>query len=175
LVLSWYLVDIKSVLRFLRYWDTKRVSRMVQIGTDLNIHKVLPRIDTPDHWGESMKRIRVLVANRPRMMRELLLATISDQPDIEIVGELQDDTQVFESVERTQPDFLIIALEETGERPALCDLILDRHPQTRIIALSPEGNLSIFYWASLKIRSNQIETSEEGILNALRTKSQLVG
>jgi hypothetical protein len=148
---------------------------LVPIGTDLNIHIAPLFVDTPSHWEKIMKRIRVVVANRPRMMRELLLATISDQPDIEIVGELQDDTLVFETVERTQPDFLIIALEETGERPALCDLILDRYPQTRIIALSPDGNLSIFYWASLSIRSNQLETSEQGILNALRTKSQLVG
>ncbi len=34
-----------------------------------------------------MKPIRILVANRPRLMRELVMATISDRPDIEIVGE----------------------------------------------------------------------------------------
>lgn len=33
-----------------------------------------------------MKPIRVLVANHPRLMREPVLATISDEPDIEIVG-----------------------------------------------------------------------------------------
>ena len=35
---------------------------------------------------QAMKPIRVLVANRPRLMRELMVATISEQPDIEIVG-----------------------------------------------------------------------------------------
>ena len=34
------------------------------------------------------KVIRILVANRPRVMRELLLATLADRPDIEIVGEV---------------------------------------------------------------------------------------
>ena len=143
--------------------------------THLNIHNVAQSGDTPGHLENSMKKIRVVVANRPRMMRELLLATISDQPDIEIVGELQDDTQVFETVGRTLPDFLIIALEGPNERPVICDVVLDRYPQTRVIALSPDGNFSNFYWASLNIRSSQIETSEEGILSALRTKSQLVG
>jgi len=33
-----------------------------------------------------MTPIRVLVGNRPRLMRELLMATIADQSDIEIVG-----------------------------------------------------------------------------------------
>jgi hypothetical protein len=35
------------------------------------------------------KTIRVLVANRPRLMRELIVATFADQPDIEIVGEIE--------------------------------------------------------------------------------------
>ena len=38
------------------------------------------------------KPIRVLVANRPRLMRETILATFADQPDIEIVGEVADES-----------------------------------------------------------------------------------
>jgi chemotaxis response regulator CheB len=33
-----------------------------------------------------VNKIRVLVANRPRLMRELVLAMIADQPDIEEIG-----------------------------------------------------------------------------------------
>ena len=40
-----------------------------------------------------MRKIRVLVANRPRLMRELVLATIADQPDIEVVGETQNESE----------------------------------------------------------------------------------
>src|SRR5438034_11181329 len=57
-----------------------------------------------------MKTIKVLVANRPRLMRELVLATISDQPDIEVVGVLDDEAGILESVERAKPDFLIVRL-----------------------------------------------------------------
>jgi len=35
-------------------------------------------------YEQAMKPIRVLVANRPRLMRELMVATISEQPDIEL-------------------------------------------------------------------------------------------
>jgi chemotaxis response regulator CheB len=41
-----------------------------------------------------MKTIRVLVANRPRLMREVVLETISDQADIEIVGEIRDESEL---------------------------------------------------------------------------------
>ena len=122
-----------------------------------------------------MKKIRVLVANRPRLMRELVLATISDQPDIEIVGEIQDDSEIPHVIEETHPDFLIIALEEADQRPSLCDFILERYPSMRILALAPERNISVFYWAFLDIHSNAVEASEEGVLNALRSKPQPVG
>ncbi len=49
------------------------------------------------------KSIRVLVANHPRLLRETILATFADQPDIEIVGEVTDEGEIFENVSRTLP------------------------------------------------------------------------
>ncbi len=122
-----------------------------------------------------MNKIRVLVANRPRLMRELILAIISDQPDIEIIGELQNDIEILDIVEQKRPDVLIIDLEDSDERPVICDLVLDRHPHMKILALAPERNTSILFWASLDIRANRTEASEEGILGGLRSKPELVG
>ncbi len=121
------------------------------------------------------ERIRVVVANRPRLMRELVLETISDQPDIEIVGEVQEEGDILRVVEEMEPDFLIIALDESKQRPRLCDALLRQHPGMRILALAPEQNSSIFYWASLDIHSSRVEASEQGVLRALRRKTQLVG
>jgi chemotaxis response regulator CheB len=115
-----------------------------------------------------VRRIRVLVANRPRLMRELVLATISDQPDIEVVGEIQDDSQILEIAGQVCPDCLIIAMEDSGMRPKICEELLERWPNMKILALAAKANNSIFYWATPVIRSNRVETSEEGILNALR-------
>jgi DNA-binding NarL/FixJ family response regulator len=120
-----------------------------------------------------VQRIRVLVANRPRLMRELVLATISDQPDIEVVGEIQDDSQILEIAGQVSPDCLIIALEESGVRPKICDELLERWPNMKILALAAKDNISIYYWATLVIRSNRVETSEEGILSALRGQTNL--
>ncbi len=51
------------------------------------------------------KAIRVLVANQPRLMREMILTTFADQPDIEIVGEVGEESEISESVKRTLPNF----------------------------------------------------------------------
>ena len=121
------------------------------------------------------RAIRVVVANRPRLMRELVLATIGDQDDIEIVGDVQNEEEIARVVEETLPDFLIISLGEAEQRPPLCDSLLRQHPNMRILALAPERNSSIFYWASLDIHSNSVEASEEGILGALRSQKEKVG
>jgi chemotaxis response regulator CheB len=42
-------------------------------------------------------------------MRELVMATIADQPDIEVVGEVQNETDLADIVEQVEPDVLIIA------------------------------------------------------------------
>jgi chemotaxis response regulator CheB len=115
------------------------------------------------------KAIRVLVANRPRLMRETILTTFADQPDIEIVGEVSDDSEIMECVKRTLPNFVVIALDQPGRRPSVCDDLLREHPEVRIIAVAPAKNYVVYYWASLDIHSSNIEASEEGMLTALRT------
>ncbi len=41
------------------------------------------------------------------------MATIADQPDIEVVGEVQNENDLADIVEQVQPEVLIIAMDET--------------------------------------------------------------
>jgi DNA-binding NarL/FixJ family response regulator len=122
-----------------------------------------------------MGKIRVLVANRPRLMRELVLATIADQSDIEIVGELLDESRIQEIVAESEPDALIMALERPGVPPPLCRELLERYPRLKIVALAPERNSSMVLWGTVGVHSAAIESSEDGILSALRDSAHLVG
>jgi AmiR/NasT family two-component response regulator len=115
--------------------------------------------------------VRVLVANRPRLLRELVLSTLSEQAGIRVVGEAKDEQQVPSLVAETKPDFLLIALDESQKRPALCDVLLHEFPTLRIIAVAPNTNVGFFYWASLEIHSAKIEASEEALLEAIRKKA----
>jgi AmiR/NasT family two-component response regulator len=119
--------------------------------------------------------VRVLVANRPRLMREMVIATIADQPDIEIVGEVVDESDLNEIVEQTQPDVLILALEEPERPRGQCGFLLGRYPRMRILALAPEQNRGIYYWAMIDIRNKPVESSEAGVLDAIRSRPGLVG
>jgi len=122
-----------------------------------------------------MKRIRVLVANQPRLMRELTMTTIADQPDIELVGEVGNQDELVDAVEHSRPEVLILAMDERDKYRVQCGFLLGRYPEMRIIALAPEQNRAQFYWAFVDIRSKSLESSEEGILAAVRQRAPLVG
>ncbi len=121
------------------------------------------------------KTIRVLVANRPRLMRDLVLATIADQPDIEVLGEVEHESGIRSAIERMQPDCLIIAMEQPDSRPALCDALLRDYPEMKILGVCPDYDSSMFFWASLEFHEHKIETSEQGMLAALRRVSTTRG
>ena len=121
------------------------------------------------------RTIRILVANHSKLMREAILAAFADKSDLEIVGEVADDGEIQERVNQTSPDLLVVTLDGSGKRPAICDAVLNAHPQIRIIAVSSAQNRSICYWASLQIQSKTIEPSEEGMLMAARSMAVASG
>lgn len=117
------------------------------------------------------RQIRVLVAIRPRLMRELILTTFADQPDIEVVGEVAEDADVLAAVASTRPNFLVLSQDKMGQRPPVCDHVLRLYPDLRIIAVDHDHNYSVHYWVSIDIHSHDVESSEEGILQVLRKPS----
>ena len=104
-----------------------------------------------------MRKIRVLVANRPRLMRDLVLATVSEQPDIEVLGALEDESQIAQAVADMQPDFVIVGLDKAHERPAICDYLLSHHPLIKVLAVAADEDNSVFFWSD--IRSAAVESS----------------
>ena len=119
-----------------------------------------------------VKTFRVLVANKPKLMRELLLETLAEQSWIEIVGEVAEEAEIPHHVQRTSPDLLVVTADQPGKRPSICDALLHDYPELRIIAVAPHENYTVCYWASLDIHSGDIEASEEGLLTAVRNMAE---
>jgi AmiR/NasT family two-component response regulator len=114
--------------------------------------------------------VRVVVATRPRLMREMVLSMLSEQAGIDVVGEADDEQQVPSLVAATRPDFLLIAADESKKRPALCDTLLKEFPALTIIAVAATTNVSVCYWASLDIHSKTMEASGEALLAMMQRR-----
>jgi DNA-binding NarL/FixJ family response regulator len=113
------------------------------------------------------KPARILVANRPKLMREVILGALAGQPGIEIVGEVSDEAEILERVRATLPDLLVIALDENEQRPAICERVLRDHPELRVIAVASRKDRTLYFWASFDIHCADIESSAAGILSAV--------
>ena len=117
------------------------------------------------------KATRILVANRPKLMRDVVLAALADQPGIEIVGEVSEEAEILPRVHVTLPDLLVIALDENEQRPAICDRVLREYPDLRIIAVAARKDRTLYFWASFDIHCADIESSTAGILGAVHNSA----
>ena len=120
------------------------------------------------------KAFRVLVANQPRLMRELLVDVLAEESWVEIVGEVAEEREIRGIVQKTTPDLLIVTAEGPGRRPVICDELLREFPALRIIAVAPQENYTVCYWASLDIHSDDVESSEQGFLRAVKSVAESV-
>ena len=119
--------------------------------------------------------IRVLVADRLRLMREVIVATFADQPDIEVVGEVQEENEILTRVQETRPDFVFIGVDNPDRRPPVCEALLRLHPNVNVMAVGARSNHIVCYWASYNIHSSPLESSEQAILAAVRSKYVVSG
>ena len=101
-------------------------------------------------------------------MREAVRTALSRHADMEVLGEIEDELEILPALERTHADCLIIAQEEC-DRPPICDVVFDKYPHVKILAVAPGSGDSVVYWVSREIRLSRIETSEDGVVNALRS------
>lgn len=114
------------------------------------------------------EKIRVLIANPTRIWRDLLYDIIREEPNIEVVGDVSDEDAVVSVAERTNPDCLIVPLDESGTMP-IWNAVLAKRPHVRIVAIGEEADVIAIRWKTEAghIRCTYTAASEEAILRAL--------
>ena len=115
------------------------------------------------------EKIRVLIANSTRIWRDMLYDTIREEPDIEVVGDVSEENAIVSATERTNPDCLIVPLDEPGVSLSMYTTILMRRPHVRIVAIGDGTDVVEIYWKSEEgdIRRTYSTASREAILKAL--------
>ena len=117
-------------------------------------------------------RKRILVANRPRLMRDLVATLIAQQPDLEVIGEVYDEKDLPAAVEALAPEVVVVGLGESDEIPPSCAMLLTKRPDLKILGVAAEKDSSTYFWAEIKVCSRPIENSERGLLEAIRAKKE---
>ncbi len=111
----------------------------------------------------SVRKITFLLANRPRMIREVLRELIERQEDMEVVGEALDPVDILMAVREKEPDAIVLALSGS-EEPGLCSHLLAEYPNLTILGLRSDGKTAFIRPRRIEI----VEPSEQSILYTLR-------
>ncbi len=122
---------------------------------------------------QAQNRLRVLLADDHRIVRESLRLLLSDEPDVEIVGEAAHGREAVDLALRLEPDVVImdVSMPLIDGDEATCQ-IKEHLPQIRVIALStynePE-TMEKMYRAGAESYVLKTASSEE-LLAAIRGK-----
>lgn len=113
-----------------------------------------------------MERIRVLLANHPTMIPDLVRSLIEAQPDMEIVGDSRGPMRILQEVGRTKADAVI--LTHVGfEEPGLCSQLLGVYPDLTILGVTPDMKAA-FIQQLCSRRRDVISAHSENIAESLR-------
>lgn len=114
-----------------------------------------------------MRKIRVLLASRPKMLSDVVRNMIGRQPDMEVVGEVLDPLSLLVAVRATPVEVVIFTPLDASEEPHICSQLLTEHPQLKIVTLTAKSEAAYLY--ELGSRKQRIEEPcEQSILGALR-------
>ena len=115
-----------------------------------------------------MPPIRILLAC-PHMTKASLWKTIlSQDPEIEIIGEADDAVDALLAAGSTQAAVVVIDLPESGHEPGLYSHLLEEYPHVKVIAVSWDGSQAIKYERGI-IRSQVQDTSPQSLKMMFRS------
>lgn len=87
----------------------------------------------------SPEPIRILLANAPRLMRELLSRYLNKQDDLHVVAEVADLNQLAQTVGGTTPHALVATLEANGTLDERVRMVQHTYPDLQVLALSHDA------------------------------------
>ena len=114
----------------------------------------------------AVKKIRIILANRPQLARDVVRGIIDRQGDMEVVREAEQRFDLLLAVKETHADAVILSAHDSDVQ-GLCSHLLAEYPGLTILALSVEGR-SAFVEQLCPSRREIADPSNERVLAALR-------
>jgi chemotaxis response regulator CheB len=92
-----------------------------------------------------MKKIRVMLASRPKMLSDVMRNIINRQPDMILIGDVIDPIKLLGALRDRIVDVVIITPMEANGEPKICLHLLAEYPLLIIMIISAKGNVGYMY------------------------------
>ena len=92
-----------------------------------------------------MRKIKIILASRPKMISDVIRNIIEHQLDMTIVGEVIDPISLLYAIRETSVDVVIMTPIKANGEPKMCSHLLAEHPSIIIVALAANGETAYLY------------------------------
>ena len=83
--------------------------------------------------------LHLVIANRPRLLREMLGKILGRCRQINIIGETDSTRRLPLIVELFSPDWIVLTLDENGAFPDVVEALIEKEPMLGILAITENG------------------------------------
>ncbi len=119
-----------------------------------------------------MKKIRILLANRPPMLLEVMREMVQRQEDMEVVGEILDPIGLLVAVREREADAVILTLKDHHEEPGLCSHLVAEYPNLTILGLAADGKIAFLRPPRREIKVPSVDSIVDALRDAIRVKEE---
>ena len=111
---------------------------------------------------------RILLANKPGLLREIFKHAFQRYPDVEIVGEINNSEDISSKIRASQADLVLVPLQRDGSLPDFVKLIVRNYPGIGILAISADGSQAKAMWGE-NSRDDLANSSLQELMNMVRS------
>lgn len=120
-----------------------------------------------------MHKIRVLLALDSPLLRELLRKLIEQEPDLEVVDEIDDPVDLLLGADLANVNAVIHSWPESAEMPGVCTLLLAEYPDLLLVGIPPGAECA--YACRQAIATTTLpRPSLGGVIDEIRRSSTMV-
>lgn len=102
------------------------------------LRRLADRSKTYDDAPTPASQLRILLANEQLLQLQGLRKLLTGNPQFQVVGEVQDFSQIAQAVEKFHPQLLIVnPISEWRSQKEILQSVSERHPDTPILVISP--------------------------------------
>jgi DNA-binding NarL/FixJ family response regulator len=83
---------------------------------------------------------RILIANQPRVLRDILRRALERQPPLSVVGAVSDLERLPREIEQAEANWVIVSLEADGALPASVEPLLSAYPLVGFMGVARDGS-----------------------------------
>ena len=89
---------------------------------------------------------RIILANDSRLMREMLNRILLKAKHLDVVQQVTDHEDLPAAIQQQDAEWIILSMPADNKIPDWADTYLQKHPNVRIMAVSPDGSRVNLKW-----------------------------